>query len=72
MMSAFAKLEANLLSERTKRGLESAKARGNMGGKKPMPQEKKNYIKLLYDLKEYTGKEIANKANVSRDIVYRI
>jgi DNA invertase Pin-like site-specific DNA recombinase len=28
MMSAFAELEANLLSERTKKGLESARARG--------------------------------------------
>ena len=72
MMSAFAELEANLLSERTKKGLESARARGNMGGRKSMPQEKKDYIKHLYDLKEYTGNEIAKKANVSRDTVYRI
>ena len=31
MMSAFAELEANLLSERTKKGLESARSRGRMG-----------------------------------------
>ncbi|MDK4126783.1 recombinase family protein [Staphylococcus pseudintermedius] len=72
MMSAFAELEANLLSERTKKGLESARARGNMGGRKAMPQEKKEYIKHLYDTKEYTGQEIAEKTNVSRDTVYRI
>ena len=72
MMSAFAELEANLLSERTKKGLESARARGNMGGRKAMPQEKKEYIKHLYDTKEYTGQEIAKKTNVSRDTVYRI
>lgn len=72
MMSAFAELEANLLSERTKKGLESARARGNKGGRKSMPQEKKDYIKHLYDTKKYTGKEIAKKAQVSRDTVYRI
>lgn len=72
IMSAFAELEANLLSERTKKGLESARARGNMGGRKPMPQQKKDYIKYLYDLNNYTGNEIAEKVNVSRDTVYRI
>lgn len=72
MMSAFAELEANLLSERTKKGLAAARARGNMGGRKSMPQEKKEYIKHLYDTKEYTGQEIAEKTNVSRDTVYRI
>lgn len=31
-----------------------------MGGRKAMPQEKKKeYIKHLYDTKEYTGQEIA-------------
>lgn len=32
MMSAFAELEANLLSERTKKGLDVARARGRKGG----------------------------------------
>ncbi|HGZ2915040.1 TPA: recombinase family protein [Staphylococcus aureus] len=72
MMSAFAELEANLISERTKKGLEVARARGLKGGRKGMSQDKKDYIKHLYDTKKYTGKEIAKKANVSRDTVYRI
>ncbi|HDE6444105.1 TPA: recombinase family protein [Staphylococcus aureus] len=72
MMSAFAELEANLISERTKKGLEVARARGLKGGRKGMSQDKKDYIKHLYDTKEYTGKEIAKKTNVSRDTVYRI
>lgn len=32
MMSAFAELEANLLSERTKKGLDVARARGRKRG----------------------------------------
>ncbi|HHR7942441.1 TPA: helix-turn-helix domain-containing protein [Staphylococcus aureus] len=29
-------------------------------------------MKHLYDTKDYTGQEIAEKVNVSRDTVYRI
>ncbi len=32
VMSVFAELEANLLSERTKKGLEATRARGRKGG----------------------------------------
>lgn len=32
MMSAFAELKANLLSERTKKGLDAARARERKGG----------------------------------------
>lgn len=72
MMSAFAELEANLLSERTRKGLESARARGNFGGRKPMSEEKKVYIKSLYDSKKYTLKEIEKLAGVSKPTIYRI
>ena len=41
MMSAFAELEANLLSERTKKGLEAARARGRKGGRPSLPDYKK-------------------------------
>ncbi len=40
MMSAFAELEANLLSERTKKGLEAARARGRKGGRPSLPDHK--------------------------------
>ncbi|SUM94236.1 putative site-specific recombinase [Staphylococcus xylosus] len=47
MMSAFAELEANLLSERTKKGLEAARARGRKGGRPSLPDHKKREIKIL-------------------------
>ena len=71
MMSAFAELEANLLSERTKKGLESARARGKFGGRKPMSEEKRLYIKSLYDSKKYTLKEIEKLTGVSKPTIYR-
>ena len=42
MMSAFAELEANLLSERTKKGLAAAKSRGRLGGRPSISGEKKS------------------------------
>lgn len=72
MMSAFAELEANLLSERTKKGLAAARARGRLGGRPSLPDHKKREIKFLYDEQMMTGEEIAEKTGVSRSTVYRI
>mgnify|MGYP001758644476 FL=1 len=72
MMSAFAELEANLLSERTKKGLASARARGRVGGRPPMPDHKKREIKFLYDEQKMTGEQIAEATGVSRSTVYRV
>ena len=72
MMSAFAELEANLLSERTKRGLASARARGRKGGRPALPDHKRREIKFLYDEQKLTGAEIAEQTGVSRTTVYRV
>lgn len=55
MMSAFAELEVNLLSERTKKGLESARARGKKGGQLKISDEKVNMIQSLYHAKSHRG-----------------
>ena len=60
MMSAFAELEANLLSERTKKGLEAARARGRKGGRPSLPDYKKE-IKFLYDEQNLRVKRLRNK-----------
>ncbi|WP_281512299.1 recombinase family protein [Mammaliicoccus vitulinus] len=72
MMSAFAELEANLLSERTKKGLEAARARGRKGGRPALPDSKRREIKFLYNEQKLTGEEIAEHTGVSRTSVYRI
>ena len=71
MMSAFAELEANLLSERTKKGLAAARSRGRTGGRPSLPDYKKREIKFLYDEQKLTGEEIAKRTGVSRSSVYR-
>lgn len=72
MMSAFAELEANLLSERTKKGLEAARARGRKGGRPKVSDDKRRMVKFLYDEQQLTGEEIAERTGVSRTSVYRI
>ncbi len=72
MMSAFAELEANLLSERTKKGLASARSRGRKGGRPSLPEHKRREVKFLYNEQKLTGEEIAEKTGVSRTTVYRI
>ncbi|HDE8678962.1 TPA: recombinase family protein [Staphylococcus aureus] len=72
IMSAFAELEASLLSERTKRGLENARARGRKGGRPRISEIKRNQIKYLYDVKKWSGEEVAKATGVSKTTVYRI
>src|SRR5699024_7756000 len=72
MMSAFSELEANLMSERTKKGLESARARGRNGGRPGVSEDKKAMIRSLYETKQYTGNKIAEMTDVSRATVYKV
>lgn len=72
MMSAFAELEANLLSERTKKGLDSARARGRKGGRPPINEETKKLVRKLYYSREYTIDDICRMTKVSKTSIYNI
>lgn len=66
MMSAFAELEANLLSERTKKGLDSARARGRVGGRPGISDQKKEIIMSIYNSRNYSDEEIVKMVGLSR------
>ncbi|SOC45099.1 recombinase family protein [Salinicoccus kekensis] len=72
MMSAFAELEANLLSERTKKGLASARSRGRMGGRPKVSKDKRETVMSLYESKKYTINEIISMTGVSKSTIYNI
>lgn len=72
MMSAFAELEANLLSERTKKGLDAARARGRSGGRPKTSEDKEKVLLSLYDSKSYTINEIIKITGLSKGTIYRI
>ena len=72
MMGAFAELEANLLSERTKKGLASARSRGRMGGRPRVSKDKRETVISLYESKKYTINEIIRMTGVSKSTIYNI
>lgn len=71
VMSALSQLERDLISQRTKEGLASAKARGRSGGRPSKQNEYSESVKLLYQ----GGMKIADivrSTGLSRSTVNRI
>lgn len=68
MMSAFVELG----DERTKKGLEAARARDRKGGRPRLPDHIRRMVKFLYSKQKLTGEEIAEQTGVSRTTVYRV
>jgi DNA invertase Pin-like site-specific DNA recombinase len=72
IMAALAEFERDLIQERTKAGLLSARARGRVGGRPTvMDAKKKDKARKLYDSRQHTVAEIAEMLNVSVATVYR-
>lgn len=72
IMTAFAQLERDTLIERTRAGLESARAQGRLGGRPPKVDAKMlERIRKLAASGDYTRAEIAEMVHVSRATLYR-
>lgn len=70
-MSAIAQFERDVIADRTREGLRSAKARGRMGGR---PKSDPNIIKKavkLYWTGQYSIKEIEELTGVKKSTLYR-
>ena len=71
LMAVFAELERGIIIERTKAGLAAARARGRVGGRKEVLNQKlKNEIRSLIAANNLTITRIAEIFNVSRGTVY--
>lgn len=71
VMSGLSQLERDLISQRTKEGLASAKARGRNGGRPSKQNEKSEMVMALYD----SGMKIADivrNTELSRSTINRI
>ena len=71
VMSALSQLERDLISQRTREGLASAKARGRSGGRPSKQNESGEMVKLLY----HGGMKVADivrQTGLSRSTVNRI
>jgi DNA invertase Pin-like site-specific DNA recombinase len=72
LLAAFAELERDLIRERTRHGLEAAKARGRMGGRKAKlaPAEAKR-MRELAEAGALTHVELMRQYGVSKPTFYR-
>lgn len=71
LMSAIAQFERDVIADRTREGLRSARARGRMGGRpKTNPDSIRKAIKL-YNTNQYSIKEIEELTGVKKSTLYR-
>ena len=72
VFAALAEFERNLIRERTRAGLDAARARGRTGGRKPKIGDKeRREIQALYDAKTVPVSDIARRYGVSRTTLYK-
>lgn len=64
-------MERDIITERTKAGLNSARARGRNGGRPRMSKDQLDYVIDLCDMEKYTLKQITQKTGVSKAIIQR-
>lgn len=71
IFSALAEFERDIIRERTRAGLQAARARGRLGGR-PYLLNAKNIKRLqeLYNTRTITVKEICRMFHISRPSVY--
>ena len=71
LMSAIAQFERDVIADRTKEGLRSARARGRTGGRpKANPDAVRKAVKL-YRTGQYSVKEIEELTGVKKSTLYR-
>ena len=72
MTGVFAQLERDLIRQRTNEGLEAARARGRVGGRKAkLTDVQAAEVRRLYAAREKTVAEIGELFGITRESVYR-
>ena len=71
VMSGLSQLERDLISQRTKEGLESAKARGRNGGRPSKRNKKADLVKMMLD-NDMKIVDIVKQTGLSRSTVNRL
>jgi len=72
VLAIVAEFESDLIRMRTREGMQVAKAKGRLRGKKPKlsPTQEKHLVEL-YRAGEHTTSELAEEFGVARSTVYR-
>lgn len=70
-MSAIAQFERDVIADRTREGLKSARTRGRTGGRpRADPEQVKKAVKL-YETEQYSIKEIEELTGIKKSTLYR-
>ncbi len=67
---AVSQMERDVIAERTKAGLESARARGRVGGRPKVDKKKINRALKMYNSKDFSIKEITESTGISKGTLY--
>jgi len=71
-MAGLSQFERDLISQKTKEGLASARRRGRYGGRPPkLDNGQKQMITILYNEKEMSVNEICKQFKISRPTLYK-
>lgn len=70
-MASIAELERDIISERTKSGLQSARMRGRNGGRPSKDPKLVERALKLHSSNQYSIKEITDMTGVSKSVLYR-
>lgn len=71
LMSALAQFERDVIADRTREGLASARARGRKGGRPSADSEMIRRAVKLYNSRDYSVKEITELTGVRRSTLYK-
>ena len=73
IFAGVSQFERDLISQRTKEGLEAARARGKKGGRKPkLDLAKKKAIYELYNQKNTPVMDICNMFDITKPTLYKV
>jgi len=71
IFASLAEFERDIISERTRAGLEAARARGHKPGRKFTDTDKVATALKMYDSKQYSVPEILKAAGIGKTTLYR-
>lgn len=70
LLAAINELNRSVINEKVRAGINSARARGKVGGRPRVPQEKIDYALFLYDQRKLSISEITKTAGISIGTLY--
>lgn len=71
IVNQIAEFQSEVISEKTKKGIDKAKERGSNLGRPKKPDENVQKAILMYKSKNYTLKEIREETGISKSTLYR-